>query len=179
MDTKAGKNIIGDKLRHYREHVARIPSREDFAKKMREAFAKKKGPLDKEKKTSRGYITEVENGVANPTLDFIEAFVDACGVSMEQFLRGFVPKDVKVDHQPFHQMLDTILNSEEEEYIIGIKANLKALSQTVVRLRGAREEAGSDEEIANPPPKAKPNQVGEPTREPGPAHVQKKRRTAL
>lgn len=139
MDTKDGKKLIGEKLRHYRVNIAGIESREKFAEKI-------KLP-GKNEPTSRGYIAEVETGVANPTIEFIEAFVNACGRSLQQFLRGFTPEDVKVGHQIYHEMLDTILSGEEDdEFVIGIKANLKALSETVTRMRGnAREQPSPDQ----------------------------------
>ena len=84
---------------------------------------------------NRSYIIDIEKGRANPTIETLANLLSLCGYDFEEFLTGMKASKVPPQHQNFHRMLSVILNSGNEDLIHGIRVNLEALSEKVMRLR--------------------------------------------
>jgi len=120
MDTD-GKQIMGARLRHYRESAGL-------------------SILDVETRTKirRSHLYRIEAGKANFSIDVFEKLLKACGVTLEEFLAGLRTSEIPSDVDDLYQMLDIIVGGKIPRQIEGIRVNLEAISEKVLRLIKAR-----------------------------------------
>ncbi len=122
------------------------PDRKLFGKRLtlyRESAGLSVAELAQKAKTARQVIYDIENGSKNYTIDKFVRLLNACGISVEEFLRG--SSGESEEFQDLYYMLRAIIKSGNKDLIHGIRISLDAVSEKARRLR---------RENPNPPPLA-------------------------
>lgn len=115
------RHMLGQKLKHYRETFANLTQQE----------------LADRAKIDRSWVINIEKGHSNYSIDEFISLVTNCGVSFESFLAGLEQTNIKPEHRDFHRDLNTILNSNDDDLVNGIRVNLRAISKEAVALKAA------------------------------------------
>jgi transcriptional regulator with XRE-family HTH domain len=86
----------------------------------------------------RTTIIDIEQGRANPTIEYLAGLLSLCGVDFDDFLTGMNVSGEPLAHQRFHRLLADILRSGKKELIQAIGVNLEAIAEKAGRLKMRR-----------------------------------------
>lgn len=113
---KTGRQLLGEQLKAIRKNAGLSIS-----------------ALATNTESSRAYISAVEQGRKNISIDTFEKLLRGCGKSMEGWIAAFDRSTTPRRHPKLYEMLSTIVEINDPDLIFGIQINLEAISEKAER----------------------------------------------
>jgi transcriptional regulator with XRE-family HTH domain len=104
---------------------------------------------------SRQHISNIERGVASPTVRVLQAYLQVCGINLAEFFYGPLPINQTRRHREYHGKLQTLLENDKtssvvtkvlDSFMTSLQASLAAVIQPIrVQMRQPRAQRKNDE----------------------------------
>jgi len=118
---KSARELLGEKIKDYREGSGL--SVLDLVSKTGD------------QQVNRTFVYDIEAGRKNFTVDHWEKLLRALGVPPEKALSGFKSSDIPKGAEDLYRMLKIIVESGDDDLILGVRVNLDAVADKALRLR--------------------------------------------